>query len=431
MVEKLEQAQKNKGIGSKKASSSKRKLKCDVCEKKPALMECVTCVVKYCEACLETCHPKDRAVFKAHVVVPMELVSTRECELHKGQALSFFCTQCGVAVCAHCLLMGAHIDHPRVSLQYAVKEKKASLLEAIDSLKSHRGIVHDFTQRAERAMAAMQYQCKEMRSSVGAECLELQMALQQLQRKLLDAIDAQEKDRQATLVRQLDGQRQKLSVWSSMLERAEQLGLEEDGAVFLDIDTLKLERQIRAAVEAAQMPPPLVGAGSLNLTLNMAPLIEGVAGMHFTEYLVPSPPDGLAALETTPSSVLVTWRCDAKRDAPNTFIVEQCRIEEGGWSWAEVYRGPSRAYNATGLSPQASYNFRVCAINSSGKSEWSEHTVFSTGQPSTPDKVLVLETSQEGVILAWSGEPAWRTAHWRYQVEMAAEAGREEAGDAA
>mmetsp|Transcript_46819 Transcript_46819/g.124547 ORF Transcript_46819/g.124547 Transcript_46819/m.124547 type:complete len:343 (+) Transcript_46819:349-1377(+) len=323
MVEKLEQAQKNKGIGSKKASSSKRKLKCDVCEKKPALMECVTCVVKYCEACLETCHPKDRAVFKAHVVVPMELVSTRECELHKGQALSFFCTQCGVAVCAHCLLMGAHIDHPRVSLQYAVKEKKASLLEAIDSLKSHRGIVHDFTQRAERAMAAMQYQCKEMRSSVGAECLELQMALQQLQRKLLDAIDAQEKDRQATLVRQLDGQRQKLSVWSSMLERAEQLGLEEDGAVFLDIDTLKLERQIRAAVEAAQMPPPLVGAGSLNLTLNMAPLIEGVAGMHFTEYLVPSPPDGLAALETTPSSVLVTWRCDAKRDAPNTFIVEQ------------------------------------------------------------------------------------------------------------
>ena len=175
MVEKLEHAQKNKGIGGKKAFPSKRKLKCDVCEKKPALMECVTCVVKYCEACLETCHPKDRAVFKAHVVVPMEMVSTRECELHKGQALSFFCTQCGVAVCAHCLLMGAHIDHSRVSLQFAVKEKKSSLLEAIETLKGNRAIVQEFSQRAERAMATMQYQCKEMRSSVGAECLELQV----------------------------------------------------------------------------------------------------------------------------------------------------------------------------------------------------------------------------------------------------------------
>lgn len=42
----------------------RRKFKCDVCEKKAAVMECVTCVVKYCEACLETCHPKERAVFK-------------------------------------------------------------------------------------------------------------------------------------------------------------------------------------------------------------------------------------------------------------------------------------------------------------------------------------------------------------------------------
>ena len=44
--------------------ATRRKNKCDVCEKKPASMECVTCVVKYCEACLETCHPKERAVFK-------------------------------------------------------------------------------------------------------------------------------------------------------------------------------------------------------------------------------------------------------------------------------------------------------------------------------------------------------------------------------
>jgi hypothetical protein len=33
-------------------------------------MECVTCVVKYCDACLETCHPKERAVFKVLPLPP-------------------------------------------------------------------------------------------------------------------------------------------------------------------------------------------------------------------------------------------------------------------------------------------------------------------------------------------------------------------------
>ena len=55
MVEKLEAAQKGKSLGRK--PSVRRKFKCDVCEKKAAVMECVTCVVKYCDACLETCHP--------------------------------------------------------------------------------------------------------------------------------------------------------------------------------------------------------------------------------------------------------------------------------------------------------------------------------------------------------------------------------------
>jgi tripartite motif-containing protein 25 len=137
MVEKLEAAQKGKSLGRK--PSVRRKFKCDVCEKKAAVMECVTCVVKYCDACLETCHPKERAVFKAHVVTPMEPVSGRSCETHEGQALSFFCTQCGVMVCAHCLLMGAHMEHPRVSLHTAVADRKAQVRRSPAARTGHRG----------------------------------------------------------------------------------------------------------------------------------------------------------------------------------------------------------------------------------------------------------------------------------------------------
>jgi len=33
-------------------------------------------------------------------------------------------------VCAHCLLMGTHIEHPRVSLHTAVTDRKAQVFKA-------------------------------------------------------------------------------------------------------------------------------------------------------------------------------------------------------------------------------------------------------------------------------------------------------------
>ena len=191
MVEKLEAAQKGKALGRK--PSVRRKFKCDVCEKKAAVMECVTCVVKYCEACLETCHPKERAVFKAHVVTPMEPVSTRACETHDGQALSFFCTQCGVMVCAHCLLMGAHIEHPRVSLHTAVMDKRAQFDAAVQALKAKQALVLDFTARAEAAVNNLTASCRAVRQQAEHECAEMHARVNVLHQKLVHVVDARER----------------------------------------------------------------------------------------------------------------------------------------------------------------------------------------------------------------------------------------------
>ena len=74
-------------------------------------------------------------MFKAHVVAPIETVTSRDCENHEDQPLAFFCTQCGVPVCAHCLLMGGHVEHPRVSLHSAVGQKQKALAETVGALK--------------------------------------------------------------------------------------------------------------------------------------------------------------------------------------------------------------------------------------------------------------------------------------------------------
>mmetsp|Transcript_18956 Transcript_18956/g.46554 ORF Transcript_18956/g.46554 Transcript_18956/m.46554 type:complete len:618 (-) Transcript_18956:9-1862(-) len=416
MVEKLESVQKGKPT---KKSATKKRFRCDVCENKVAVMECVTCVVKYCQGCLETCHPKERAVFKAHVVSPIEPITSRECETHEDQALAFFCTQCGVPVCAHCLLMGAHIEHPRVSLHSAVQERKEALLETIEALKVKRAVVLDFTNKADLAMETMRSQCNEMRGRVEAECRELQMLTQDLEKKLIDVIDAQEKEKGAELMQHVEGQRHKLTVWGGMLDRADLVVTDEDGAVFLDVNTFKLEKQMRGAVDATTATPALSFSGP-TLTLNMAPLREAVSIMHFTELLVPPPPTDLASPESDLSSLLLTWKCDTRKDRPNTFIVQQAPFGDGHETieWVEVYKGSARAAKVSDLSPQTSYRFRVCAQNSSGKGAWSDEAVLTTGVPKAPQDLVVLATTGSSLQLAWVGEPSLRSRHCSYVLEM-------------
>lgn len=50
----------------------------------------------------------------------------------------------------------------------------------------------------------------------------------------------QEKEKSAEVMQLVEGQRQKLSVWGSMLDKAEQVMGDEDAAVFLDVGTHKV-----------------------------------------------------------------------------------------------------------------------------------------------------------------------------------------------
>jgi len=263
MVEKLEAMQKGKALGRKQ--TVRRKFKCDVCEKKAAVMECVTCVVKYCEGCLETCHPKERAVFKAHVVTRIEAVSARTCETHDAQPLSFFCTQCGVMVCAHCLLMGAHIEHPRLSFHTAVMNRKAQLETSVELLTSKHALVLDFTHRAEAAADLLSQSYRSIRQQVSRDCRDLHDRVTDLEHKLLQVVETRERQQRAVLKGQLQGQRQKVSVWSGMLKRAAHILADDDPAVFLDVQTNVLDSQLRGAADASLNPPALPTEQVLNV----------------------------------------------------------------------------------------------------------------------------------------------------------------------
>ncbi|EKX53971.1 hypothetical protein GUITHDRAFT_132400 [Guillardia theta CCMP2712] len=391
MVEKLEAAQKGK---TAKKTSIRKKFKCDVCEKKPAVMECVTCVVKYCEACLETCHPKERAVFKAHVVTPMEPVSNRECDTHEGQALSFFCTQCGVMVCAHCLLMGAHIEHPRISLHTAVQERKTQLQEGMELLKAKRNAVLEFTQRADASVQELELNCKQMRDQVKRECYELRDHVSKLEVKLHSVIDSHEREKCAVLMGQVEGQRQKLTIWSSLLDRAEQIVANEDGAVFLDVDTHKLDKQLRRGdfdLVAVDMELPgvvesqdesnseLFSVEDSEFALSTAAARDrGVKSKFFQQ----------ECRDSTSRSLVLAWAGEpAKRTQHCTYVLEMSEAEEenrvaGNANvsslWQEIYSGHWRTFLVGDLLPEQTYRFRVCGVNALGRGDYSPVKSFTT-----------------------------------------------------
>ena len=130
--------------------------------------------------------------------------------------------------------------------------------------------------------------------------------------------------------------------------------------MYLDVNTHKLEQQMRGAVAASTATPSLSFQGP-QLTLNMAPLREAVSSMHFTENLVPPAPTELTSAEGTRTSLLITWRCDARQDRPNTFVLQRASFGDGqpADDWEEVYKGPSRTTEVADLPPHTSFRFRV------------------------------------------------------------------------
>jgi hypothetical protein len=143
-----------------------------------------------------------------------------------------------------------------------------------------------------------------------------------------------------------------------ILNSSHQVVNDEDKAAYLDISTHKLEKQMRDAV-AASTATPLLTFSLPQLTLNLAPLRDAVSSMHFQENLVPPASTDLTSPEGTRNSLLITWKCEAREDRPNTFILQRALFGDGRTSdeWEEVYRGPSRTTTDANLDPQTSYRF--------------------------------------------------------------------------
>lgn len=72
--------------------------------------------------------------------------------------------------------------------------------------------------------------------------------------------------------------------------------------------------------------------------------------------------------------------------------------------FTNIYTGPNRTFEARSLEPATTYQFRVCAVNSAGASDWSELTETSTppAPPASVSGVHLKDSSATSLTLSWT-----------------------------
>lgn len=118
----------------------------------------------------------------------------------------------------------------------------------------------------------------------------------------------------------------------------------------------------------------------------------------------PAAPSGLSATATGSSTVSLAWTDNANNE--DGFRVERC-AGSGCTDFAQVGQAGADAatFDDAGLSPSATYTYRVSAFNAGGSSAPS-NTASATTQgvavPAAPSNLRVTSTAKNSVGLAWN-----------------------------
>ena len=94
------------------------------------------------------------------------------CAEHEGERLDFYCTPCRQVVCAYCLLVGRHTNHPNVPVAEAGRVARAALLQqlhGVDEQTSGLGrTVEECGARARHVQRVFEAHAEEIRTQIGA-----------------------------------------------------------------------------------------------------------------------------------------------------------------------------------------------------------------------------------------------------------------------
>lgn len=202
---------------------------CGFCEEQPASRRCVQCDGVLCEACLATSHSK--GFFKSHQIIDFEdapgadfdLTSKMICDIHPQEKLSFYCLDCRMPVCSHCLILGEHKGHQQKHIEEAYDTGKDTLNAWVEKLMQRIDSCEDILGKLRAAEIDVNQGATAQRDIINHEMDHLKELIETKRHQLLSKSALEEKQKRVQLQAQNERTTEARAMAQNMINRSEDL----------------------------------------------------------------------------------------------------------------------------------------------------------------------------------------------------------------
>jgi len=225
----------NKGKAEKTTNG---RAPCGLCGKSPALNYCCTCRAEICKECLRSRHSD--GFFQSHDLHSFEnsidfVTQTVFCDQHEGEKLNLYCVDCHLAVCAHCLLTGQHIDHKRLGLADAYNKEFEDFENWDGKLQSLNSQLADFIDTLATLDVEIERNEKQQRDQIESEIAHLKEILEAKRVQLLSKSELEAKRKRSQNEGQSKTAQKDRAVVQKVLDRNSKLKIVQSQHTFLGL----------------------------------------------------------------------------------------------------------------------------------------------------------------------------------------------------
>ncbi|KAM3926618.1 E3 ubiquitin/ISG15 ligase TRIM25-like [Leptodactylus fuscus] len=160
----------------------------------PAMKSCLLCEASLCDK-----HLKVHIKVGEHVLSdPGTNLEKRKCSVHK-KVLEYYCTEDAACICVSCRLAGEHRGHRVEMMDEASEKKKKKLRNVLQKLTAKRKETEERVQSLEKSRKKAQEKASEETKRVTALFIDIRRRLDNLEKKVLNEISRQEKEKSLSL----------------------------------------------------------------------------------------------------------------------------------------------------------------------------------------------------------------------------------------
>ena len=141
---------------------------------------------------------------------------------------------------------------------------------------------------------------------------------------------------------------------------------------------------------------------------------------------VPNAPNKPDLTAKSSSQIYVEWREPTNNGAPVTkYQLEMSNgasdNDDDGSTFASMYQGPARFCDVKGLLPYTCYSFRVAAVNSVGRGQFSTVNTIKTkaSVPATPNLSHNYRSTSSSITFHWNEPISHGSDILYYNIELA------------